>query len=113
MCSYCMSDGTGWTYIHDDNHTEAYRTWSEGHLAVPSCPLLARQHHKRECWDESSPVTTPEQDAAVEELCGGGAYGDGCVDKRDFDAFPLAGDAEDSAGSEERCVDVNVDRCVD
>jgi hypothetical protein len=42
----------GWIKIHDDDHTNAYRVWKEGHFAIPTCPILARQYGKRECWDE-------------------------------------------------------------
>lgn len=42
----------GWVKIHDDDHTEAYKIWQEGHLAVPSSALLRVQYRKRACWDE-------------------------------------------------------------
>lgn len=42
----------GWVKIHDDDHTEAYKIWQEGHLAVPSSALLTTQYRKRACWDE-------------------------------------------------------------
>jgi hypothetical protein len=42
----------GWIKIHDDNHTKAYETWSLGHRAVRSCPVLKKQFRKRECWDQ-------------------------------------------------------------
>jgi hypothetical protein len=42
----------GWIKIHDDNHTDAYQIWSNGHRAIPSCPVLMKQNRKRECWDQ-------------------------------------------------------------
>lgn len=47
----------GWIKIHDDNHTKAYEVWKEGHLRIPSCPVLARQYGKRDCWDRKWEVT--------------------------------------------------------
>lgn len=47
--SYYLS---GWIKIHDDNHTEAYKIWSEGHRVIPSCPVLQKQYRKREYWDQ-------------------------------------------------------------
>jgi tetratricopeptide (TPR) repeat protein len=47
----------GWVKIHDDDHTNAYRIWQEGHLAVPTSELLATQYRKRACWDESFTAT--------------------------------------------------------
>ena len=41
----------GWVKIHDDDHTNAYRIWKEGHLKVPSSELLVTQYRKRICWD--------------------------------------------------------------
>ena len=49
LSSYYLS---GWIKIHDDNHTDAYKIWSEGHRAIPSCPVLLKQHRKREYWDQ-------------------------------------------------------------
>jgi tetratricopeptide (TPR) repeat protein len=42
----------GWVKIHDDDHSNAYRIWQEGHSVVPSSTLLAAQASKRECWDK-------------------------------------------------------------
>ena len=42
----------GWIKIHDDDHTEAYKIWQEGHIAVPNNDLLVTQYRKRACWDE-------------------------------------------------------------
>lgn len=50
----------GWVKIHDDDHTEAYRIWRDGALAVPSSTLLSTQYRKRECWDEDFTVTDPQ-----------------------------------------------------
>ncbi|OQR91897.1 hypothetical protein THRCLA_08850 [Thraustotheca clavata] len=61
----------GWVKIHGDDHTEAYRIWSEGSQAIPSCKVLARQHRKRLCWDIQSNENTPLQ----EGLVGDGALG--------------------------------------
>lgn len=49
----------GWVKIHDDNHTEAYRIWQDGHVAVPSSELLAIQHRKRFCWDDEFTTVDP------------------------------------------------------
>jgi hypothetical protein len=49
----------GWVKIHDDDHTNAYRIWKEGHLAVPSSELLATQYRKRACWDEPFTAIDP------------------------------------------------------
>ena len=49
LSSYYLS---GWIKIHDDNHTDAYKIWSEGHRVIPSCPVLLKQHRKREYWDQ-------------------------------------------------------------
>jgi hypothetical protein len=31
---------SGWVKIHGDNHSGAYQVWSEGHIKIPSCPVL-------------------------------------------------------------------------
>ncbi|KDO27111.1 hypothetical protein SPRG_07822 [Saprolegnia parasitica CBS 223.65] len=59
----------GWVKIHGDDHTRAYKLWSDGSQAIPSCPVLARQHRKRQCWD----------DAAVHEELLPGLVGDGAL----------------------------------
>lgn len=41
----------GWVKIHDDDHSNAYRIWKNGHIAVTSSQLLATQHRKRSVWD--------------------------------------------------------------
>ncbi|RHY41409.1 hypothetical protein DYB30_010422 [Aphanomyces astaci] len=45
----------GWVKIHGDDHTNAYALWSRGALAIPSSSVLARQHRKRQCWDNDAP----------------------------------------------------------
>jgi len=50
---------TGWIHIHNDNHTEAYKTWREGATALPESPELQRQLRKRECWDVVASTDTP------------------------------------------------------
>ena len=75
--------------------------WSQGHKAVPSCPLLARQHQKRVCWDDDSLLAPEgEEGAVLSGLVGGGAYADTCWDKTDFDAYTLADLPDDGADSE-------------
>ncbi|KAF0685935.1 Aste57867_22253 [Aphanomyces stellatus] len=60
----------GWVKIHGDDHTNAYALWSCGSQAIPSCPVLARQHRKRQCWDDES-----EGDLLPPGLVGQGASG--------------------------------------
>ncbi|KAH9125938.1 hypothetical protein AeMF1_003518 [Aphanomyces euteiches] len=60
----------GWVKIHGDDHTNAYALWSRGSAAIPSCPVLARQHRKRQCWDDES-----DMDQLIPGLVGDGGFG--------------------------------------
>jgi len=73
----------GWVKIHGDDHTGAYKIWSEGHLAIPSDPVLARQHNKRFVWDE---LCGPLGET---DLCGQAAHGDGCFLKEDLNSYKV------------------------
>ena len=42
---------SGWTAIHMDNHTMAYKIWSKGYQEIPLDPRLKRQQRKRSVWD--------------------------------------------------------------
>ena len=75
----------GWVRIHADDHTGAYRLWTEGHAAVPGCELLARQHRKRACWDDDRGDT----EACDSRLLGDGAHGDGVFRPNDLEAFAV------------------------
>ena len=33
---------SGWVKIHADNHSGAYEIWNEGHIKIPSCPVLTK-----------------------------------------------------------------------
>ena len=55
---------SGWVLIHCDNHTDAYKIWSEGARAIPGDERLSVQDRKREVWD------TPSLS------CGGSVVGD-------------------------------------
>lgn len=76
---------------------------------APLCSLLARQHRKRECWDQYDPEHDQQQQGQEEEeekggkeeggLVGRGAYGpeDSGWSKTDsFDAYAL--DSSHTAG---------------
>eukprot|EP00511_Aplanochytrium_stocchinoi_P007097 CAMPEP_0204837128 /NCGR_PEP_ID=MMETSP1346-20131115/27232_1 /ASSEMBLY_ACC=CAM_ASM_000771 /TAXON_ID=215587 /ORGANISM="Aplanochytrium stocchinoi, Strain GSBS06" /LENGTH=484 /DNA_ID=CAMNT_0051972411 /DNA_START=133 /DNA_END=1587 /DNA_ORIENTATION=+ len=63
----------GWIKIHGDDHTQAYKLWSQGHTLLPSSSLLARQHQKRKCWDS----TWNLKDSNKTNLVGKGHHGDG------------------------------------
>jgi hypothetical protein len=86
--SYSVEDAAdayhlaGWVRIHADDHSGAYKLWTEGHAAVPECQSLARQYRKRECWDSdtNSEVCDPR-------LLGDGAHGDGVFRSDDLEAF--------------------------
>ncbi|OQR95184.1 hypothetical protein ACHHYP_00249 [Achlya hypogyna] len=69
----------GWVKIHGDDHTEAYRIWSQGSQAIPTCPVLGRQHRKRTCWDEA-PV----------EVLAPGLVGEGATAPFDVEGFEAA-----------------------
>lgn len=76
----------GWVKIHDDDHSNAYRIWKEGHVAVPSSELLATQHRKRAVWDVQ--WTVPSE--AISHLIGASNDYTSSADMeldRDFDAF--------------------------
>lgn len=77
----------GWIRIHSDDHTGAYRLWTEGHDAVPECDALARQHRKRACWDDDG---ADHEEVTDPSLLGGGEHGDGAFAMDDdLDAFAV------------------------
>ena len=68
----------GWIRIHADNHTEAYKLWARGHVAIPSSDVLARQARKRQVWDENWSWNDVEEN--ISAYIGHGAHGDGKYD---------------------------------
>lgn len=98
----------GWIFIHGDDHTTAYRLWSEGHAALPNSGVLRRQHGKRACWDagdgadaDADAGAGADADAGVDAgagagtcvdagLVGAGAHGDGSFEvDTDLEAFTV------------------------
>jgi hypothetical protein len=88
----------GWICIHGDDHTAAYRLWSEGHTALPNSGVLRRQHDKRACWDASADGADADVDvgadagasAAPGVMVGAGAHGDSFFEvDTDLEAFTV------------------------
>ena len=69
---------SGWTAIHMDNHTMAYKIWSQGYQQLPRDPRLARQQRKRSVWD----VAWEGDRRALDPIIGQGATFEGtmCLD---------------------------------
>ena len=68
----------GWIHIHSSDHSSAYEIWGRGHAACPDCPVLAKQHAKRACWDRAGDGDGDGDDAtASAALVGAGARADG------------------------------------
>ena len=80
----------GWIRIHNDDHTGAYRVWSEGHSICPTDVFLKRQAGKRECWDANVAATA----ATSGSYCGDSASvaSNGASDSGDSASLSLAQD---------------------
>ena len=99
----------GWIFIHGDDHTTAYRLWTDGHTACPASNVLKRQFGKRRCWDATGVVGTAyggdlgdgEDNSELgsglflAKLVGSGAYGDGKFDVlTDLEAFRVVSELQ-------------------
>ena len=89
----------GWIKIHGDDHTTAYRIWSEGHRYCPNDVRLKRQQNKVACWSgiSKSKDQVPTTYMPLSSLIGSGFHIDGVFSSSDFDCFTVAQDRDEPA----------------